>query len=79
MEERTVRIDYTNWRGERRKRDVLPMSIYWGSTSYHPKNQWLLRAIDLESSSKSLKVFALNDIHSWENPNGFREAAKGSA
>lgn len=58
-----VAIDYTNWRGERRIRRIMPLSISWGSTQFHPKPQWLLRARDLEDDG--IKMFAMCDIHEW--------------
>ena len=59
-----VTIDYTNWRGERRERDVLPHSIVFEATRWHPEPQWLLRAVDLEDYVP--KEFAMKDIHSWK-------------
>jgi len=60
-----VIIDYMNWKGERKKRTIRPHSIFYGATEWHPKNQWLLRATDLEK--QRLRVFAIKDIHSWED------------
>lgn len=59
-----VIIDYTNWRGERRKRQVRPNRIAFGYTAYHTQMQWLVWALDLESGIE--KAFAMKDIHSWE-------------
>lgn len=56
-----VRIDYTNWRGERRLRDIIPIRLYFGSTSHHPEPQWLLLARDLEKNER--RTFSLKDIH----------------
>jgi hypothetical protein len=61
--QRVVTIDYTNWSGQRRIRDVKPIEIEWGATKWHPVNQWLLRAKDMEDGE--VKMFALQDIHSW--------------
>lgn len=58
-----VEIDYTNWRGERRKRKIKPMRIDYTSTKFHPQPQWLVYAIDLKSGT--FKSFAMKDIHSW--------------
>jgi hypothetical protein len=62
-----VIIDYTNWKGVRRLRKILPMSILYASSQYHPGEQWLLEAMDLEedSSTVPIKTFSLKDIHSW--------------
>lgn len=58
-----VIIDYTNWKGERSTRTILPIRIYWGSNEWHKENQWLLEAHDIDK--KAVRNFALKDIHSW--------------
>ena len=63
VENKTVVIDYTNWKGERSLRKVTPKIFYWGSTNYHPEPQWLMNAFDEEK--KQDRMFALRDIHSW--------------
>jgi hypothetical protein len=60
----TVLIDYTNWRGERGERAVLPGQLWWGHTEFHPVPQYLLRAIDAQNGK--VRDFAMNDIHSWK-------------
>ena len=42
-------IDYVNWKGERSLRLILPDAISFGSTKWHPKPQWLLRAFDVKT------------------------------
>jgi len=59
-----VQIDYTNWRGERRKRLIRPESITFKATDYHPTPQWILRAQDGDGGIT--KDFAMSEIHSWE-------------
>lgn len=62
-----VRIDYTNWKGERATRTIQPMGpnpLFFGSTEHHPDLQWLLKAYDWDKNQD--RVFALRDIHSWE-------------
>jgi len=61
MHERAIWIDYTNWRGERAMRQVVPVNLHWGSTAFHPEPQWLLRAIDLQKDDS--RDFAFRDIH----------------
>lgn len=56
-------IDYTNWKGERSNRTILPIRIYWGSNEWHQEEQWLLEAHDLEKQEP--RNFAMKDIHSW--------------
>lgn len=59
-----VEIDYTNWRGERAKRVVTPMSpLINESNEWHPERQWLMLAQDEKSGE--LRKFAMKDIHSW--------------
>lgn len=60
-----VIIDYTNWRGEQRERHIVPQYIVFGSTEYHPGQQWLLVAHDLEKGVR--RTFAMDCIHSWRN------------
>jgi predicted DNA-binding transcriptional regulator YafY len=59
-----VTIDYTNWRGERAVRQVVPWELVWGSNEWHPAEQWLLRAYDV--AKKETRTFAMVGIHSWQ-------------
>lgn len=68
---KAVVIDYTNYKGERRERRVQPLTVWFGFTAYHPTEQWLLRAIDLERIDQgvimrdAIRDFACADIHTW--------------
>jgi len=53
-----VVIDYTNWKGARRKRQIIPMSLTLGANDYHPDEQWLLSAMDLEDGY-AVKTFTV--------------------
>lgn len=68
MTDKAVLIDYTNWRGERRWRKVVPNMAYglaFMSTKWHPgEPQWMLCCIDAEDGVS--KLFPLKDIHAWE-------------
>jgi hypothetical protein len=64
MPDRRIRIDYTNWRGERRWRVVEPKELWFGATPHHPEHQWFLRATDPEKGEE--RDFALRDIHRTE-------------
>lgn len=66
--ERVVRLDYTNHRGERRVRLVLPLSVYFGTTTWHPEPCWLLRAVDVEKGEG--RDFALARVHGWKEGGG---------
>ena len=58
-----VEVDYTNWRGERRKRKIIPLAIEFTSNEWHATPQWLLLAIDMETTGE--KTFAMSGIHEW--------------
>ena len=60
---RLVRIDYTNWKGERQQRTIHPLNMFWGSNEWHPQPQWLIEAFDLEK--KAVRTFAANKVHGW--------------
>lgn len=62
-EKQWVRIDYTNFRGERTSRIIQPARIDFGATPYHPEPQWLLAALDVRREVS--RAFAIRDIHSW--------------
>lgn len=59
-----VAIDYTNYKGERRKRRVIPLEIEFRETPDHKPAQWILQAYDVEKGAR--RSFAMKDIHSWE-------------
>ncbi len=63
MDTNRVSIEYTNWRGERRVREIIPLTLEFGVNDWHPKPQYLLRAIDVETTTE--KEFAMEGIHSW--------------
>ena len=59
-----ILIDYTNWKGQRSIRTISPpFTFYFGSTEYHPVQQPLLKAIDVDK--KAYRTFAMKDIHNW--------------
>ena len=58
-----IEILYTNYRGETARRRIVPGSLRYGSTEYHPEPQWLLEAFDLEK--KAERTFAMHDIAEW--------------
>lgn len=65
MINKSVEIDYTNWKGERFIRRIVPIRIFFGSNEWHTKPQWLIEANDLEKNAP--RTFAMKDIHSWES------------
>jgi predicted DNA-binding transcriptional regulator YafY len=62
-ENRTVRILYTNYRGETALRIIVPQKILFGETEWHPEPQWLLEAYDVEKGAS--RSFAMKDIRAW--------------
>lgn len=63
---RHANIDYTNWRGERYWRKILPIAIWHGTTEWHHEPQWFLRAMDIEKGE--LRDFAMTNINGWGTP-----------
>lgn len=58
-----VIIDYTNWRGERGLRRIVPLSMHFENNEWHPETQWLLEADDVEKGET--RTFAVVNIHGW--------------
>jgi predicted DNA-binding transcriptional regulator YafY len=61
-----VRIDYTNHAGVRSIREIVPLTqgaFRFGSTEWHPEEQWLLDAYDV--AKDDMRTFAVKDIHAW--------------
>jgi predicted DNA-binding transcriptional regulator YafY len=58
-----VRIDYVNYRGERRVRRIVPQRMYFGDVQWHPGPQWILDAWDVDKAE--VRSFALGDIRAW--------------
>jgi predicted DNA-binding transcriptional regulator YafY len=59
-------LDYTNWRGERAPRRVVPMYVWHGETDWHPGKQWFMHALDVERETE--RDFALSGIAGWPVP-----------
>lgn len=62
-EKKSVRILYTNYRGETALRTIVPEKIHFGETEWHPEPQWLLEAHDVEKGAN--RSFAMKDIRAW--------------
>jgi predicted DNA-binding transcriptional regulator YafY len=58
-----VSILYTNYRGETAVRRIVPQRLWFGATSWHPEDGWLLDAIDVEKGE--VRSFAMKDVRSW--------------
>ena len=59
-----VLIDYTNWRGERAKRRVLPLNWEYKANEWHKEEQWIMKAHDLDKDEE--REFAMSGVHSWQ-------------
>lgn len=59
-----VYIDYTNHRGDRSRRRIIPRNFTFGVTSFYAVPQWLLAAFDV--GKQAMRVFSMQNIHSWE-------------
>jgi hypothetical protein len=60
---RVVNITYCNWRGVTKERRILPHDFIWGRSMWHPFDQWIVVATDLESGVQ--KQFAMAGISKW--------------
>lgn len=55
-----IAVTYTNYKGVTNDRIIIPDTIWYGSTQWHPEPQWLLRAFD--TSKGQMRDFALKDL-----------------
>lgn len=60
---KTVKILYTNYRGETAVRTIIPQRIWFGEIEWHPGKQWFLDAFDIEKNAQ--RSFAVKDIRAW--------------
>jgi predicted DNA-binding transcriptional regulator YafY len=58
-----VKILYSNHRNEISIRNIVPIESVFKATEYHPEEQWLLRAYDLDRQDE--RHFAFNNIRAW--------------
>lgn len=75
QQQQTIVLDYTNHRGIRSTREVIPLDIYFGSNEWHPEPQWLLKAFDAQENG--LRDFAMAGIHGFNSVE--QAASKGGA
>lgn len=55
-----MKILYKNWKGEISERDITPIKVFFGSTTWHTDDQWLIEAID--NGKELIRTFALAGI-----------------
>ena len=63
LDNKKVRLSYTDWFNETKNYIITPKIMYWGSTNYYPDVQWLMIAVNEETQEE--EVFTLRSIHSW--------------
>lgn len=63
-----VSISYKNHRGETQVRRVLPQRIWFGSTDWHPAEQWFMDAYDLDR--EAVRSFAMRAIDDFADDEG---------
>ena len=71
MENKIVRILYKNYKGEIAYRKIIPKSIDFISTNWHPEEQWILTAFDIDKNAD--RGFAVIDIKEWVKINNCEE------
>lgn len=59
-----ITFTYKNHRDITSQREVVPVSISYSSNKWHPIEQWLLVAHDLQRGQT--RTFALKDIKDWK-------------
>lgn len=67
-----VRFEYSNHRGERGQRHVVPLRIWYGTDQWHPEPGWRLQGFDLDRQAE--RSFNVAFIVGWEPARG---AGKG--
>lgn len=58
-----VKILYKNWKGVTSYRNIVPKSVEFKSTEWHPEEQWILNAFDIDKQAD--RAFAVKDIKEW--------------
>lgn len=59
-EKKSVKILYTNRKGETKYRNIIPKNIEFKSTKWHKDEQWILNAFDIDKWED--RGFAIKDI-----------------
>lgn len=58
-----IKVEYTNYRGEKGIRTIVPISFFFGSNEYHTQEQWLLKVWDCDRQAE--RIYALQEITRW--------------
>ncbi len=64
QDDKIIRILYINWKGSLNWRTIIPETIDFKSTEWHPEKQWILHALDLDK--QEYRDFAMKDIKEWK-------------
>ncbi len=65
LESIAIKVLYTNWKGETDQRRIIPLSVKYGKTEYHPEGQWLMEVWDVDK--KAYRIYAFAGIKKWIN------------
>lgn len=58
-----VNITYTNYNHQTRTYRIIPTKIEFTKSQWHPEEQWILIAFDLDRNCE--RWFAMKDIQTW--------------
>jgi len=58
--QKALKFKYKNWENKIAIRTVRPIKIWFGKTQWHPKEGWLLKALDLDKNEE--RDFSVKDI-----------------
>lgn len=61
--QKSIKILYTNWKGETAIRHIVPIRLEYLANEWHPEEQWCLIAFDLDKQAE--RSFACKDIKNW--------------
>lgn len=60
----SIKVKYTNYRGETRVREIIPLNVLFKSTRYHPELQYMLECFDVEKNE--IRIYSLKDCNFTE-------------
>jgi predicted DNA-binding transcriptional regulator YafY len=63
VDRKEVNIDYTDYKGVRSLRRILPVRLDYGKNQWHKENQYMIVALDLDRDE--IRTFSIKDIHKW--------------
>lgn len=55
-----INFDYKNYKGINSSRRAELHNLFYGQTEFHPKEQWLVEAVDIDKGET--RVFSLEDM-----------------